>query len=137
MATSTPVSTAASVDIVRDGEVRAVVVTADKPSPIAAYAAAELVAHIETATGKRLAVAGALAMRPDYVIFDEATSMLDAEGREDVLVLRVSDSGEPVWERTTDRGGWLDQLAEVERWVERLEAKIRLLQESGEAENDS
>jgi len=34
---------------------------------------------------QRLAVAGALAMQPAYVVFDEATSMLDAAGREDVL----------------------------------------------------
>jgi len=48
----------AQVDIVRDGEVRAVVVTADKPSLTAAYAAEELAAHIEKATGKRLKVVG-------------------------------------------------------------------------------
>ncbi len=34
---------------------------------------------------QRLALAGALAMRPDYLVLDEPTSMLDAEGRADVL----------------------------------------------------
>lgn len=47
----------AQVSIVKDGEVRAVVVTAAKPSRVAAYAVEELVNHIEKATGKRLPVA--------------------------------------------------------------------------------
>ena len=34
---------------------------------------------------QRLALAGALAMRPDYLVLDEPTSMLDAQGRADVL----------------------------------------------------
>lgn len=36
---------------------------------------------------QRLAVAGAIAMRPRAVAFDEATSMIDPVGREDVLAL--------------------------------------------------
>lgn len=36
---------------------------------------------------QRLAVAGILAMRPDCVVLDEATTMLDPEGRADVLAL--------------------------------------------------
>ena len=47
----------AQVSIVRDGEVRAVVVTAAKPSRVAAYAVEELVSHVEKATGLRLPVA--------------------------------------------------------------------------------
>ena len=47
----------AQVSIVKDGEVRAVIVTAAKPSRVAAYAVEELVNHIEKATGKRLPVA--------------------------------------------------------------------------------
>ena len=46
----------AMVCIVRDDKVRAVVVTAAKPSEVAAYAAKELVYHIEKATGQRLQV---------------------------------------------------------------------------------
>lgn len=34
---------------------------------------------------QRLAIAGTLAMQPDVIIFDEATSMLDPEGRRQVL----------------------------------------------------
>ena len=45
------------VSIVRDGQARAVVVTAARPSPVAAYAVDELVSHIEKATGCRLPVA--------------------------------------------------------------------------------
>jgi len=36
---------------------------------------------------QRLAIAGALAMRPRYVVMDEPTSMLDPEGRSEVLAL--------------------------------------------------
>lgn len=36
---------------------------------------------------QRLAVAGALAMSPDIIILDEATSMLDPQGRTDVLAI--------------------------------------------------
>src|SRR5699024_10089754 len=34
---------------------------------------------------QRVAIAGALAMEPDVLILDEATSMLDPEGRKDIL----------------------------------------------------
>jgi hypothetical protein len=43
--------------LVRDGKVRAVVVMAVKPSPVAAYAVEELVNHVQKATGLRLPVA--------------------------------------------------------------------------------
>jgi hypothetical protein len=46
----------AQVNVVRDGKASAVVVTAVKPTPVAAYAAEELVNHVEKATGQRLAV---------------------------------------------------------------------------------
>ncbi len=36
---------------------------------------------------QRLALAGTLAMEPDYLVLDEPTSMLDAEGRADVLAV--------------------------------------------------
>ena len=49
---------AAQVRVVENGKARAVVVTADKPSLTAAYAAKELVTHIEKATGKRLKLVG-------------------------------------------------------------------------------
>lgn len=46
-----------SLVLVKSGEARSVVVTADEPSPVAEYAAEELVAHIEKATGARLEIA--------------------------------------------------------------------------------
>jgi hypothetical protein len=56
----------AKVSIVRDGKVRAVVVTAVKPSEVAAYAAKELVYHIEKATGQRLQVVVETAIPKGY-----------------------------------------------------------------------
>jgi hypothetical protein len=44
------------VSLVRDGTVRAVVVTGVKPSPVAAYAVEELVSHVKNATGQQLPV---------------------------------------------------------------------------------
>lgn len=46
------------ITLVEKGAPKAVVVTASAPSPIAAYAAEELVKHIELATGARLAIIG-------------------------------------------------------------------------------
>ena len=45
------------VTVVRDGKPNAIIVTAVKPSPVAAYAAEELVAHVKKATGQQLPVA--------------------------------------------------------------------------------
>ena len=45
---------AAQVSLVREGEARAVVVTADRPSPTACYAAEELIYHVARATGVTL-----------------------------------------------------------------------------------
>lgn len=36
---------------------------------------------------QRVAIAGVLTLRPDVIIFDEATSMLDPEGRQDIIKL--------------------------------------------------
>jgi hypothetical protein len=47
----------AEVTLVRDGKVRAVVVTAIKPSAVATYAVEELVNHVKKATGQQLSVA--------------------------------------------------------------------------------
>ncbi|HET6325697.1 MAG TPA: DUF4838 domain-containing protein [Planctomycetaceae bacterium] len=56
----------ADVCLVRDGKVRAVVVTAVKPSPVAAYAVEELVTHVQKATGQRLPVAVETAVPAGY-----------------------------------------------------------------------
>ncbi|MEN6401144.1 MAG: hypothetical protein ABFD94_04310, partial [Armatimonadia bacterium] len=47
---------AAAVTVVTDGKPQAVIVTPDTPLPVETYAAAELVYHIEKATGATLAV---------------------------------------------------------------------------------
>lgn len=36
---------------------------------------------------QRIAIAGVLAMRPDIIVFDESTSMLDPSGREEIFAL--------------------------------------------------
>ncbi|MFP4502858.1 MAG: DUF4838 domain-containing protein [Candidatus Hydrogenedentota bacterium] len=51
------VNTVAQVTLVENGEARAVVVTADEPTPTARYAAEELVSHVAKATGVTLEVA--------------------------------------------------------------------------------
>ncbi len=56
----------AQVQLVNDGEARAVVVTADEPSATAAYAAEELVSHLEKATGHRLEVVKESAIPDGY-----------------------------------------------------------------------
>jgi hypothetical protein len=56
VALAVPVSAAAQVSLVRNGQADAVIVTASTPSPTARYAVEELVRHIELATGVRLPV---------------------------------------------------------------------------------
>jgi energy-coupling factor transport system ATP-binding protein len=45
--------------------------------------------HLSGGQKQRLAIASVLAMQPEVIIFDEATAMLDPQGRHDVLVLMV------------------------------------------------
>lgn len=56
----------AEVTLVRDGKPTAVIVTAAKPSDVAAYGVQELVSHVEKATGQRLPVALETNIPPGY-----------------------------------------------------------------------
>ena len=62
---SGPARAGDAVVLVESGQPRAVVVTAAQPSPVAAYAAKELVVHIEKATGARLPVLSESALAAD------------------------------------------------------------------------
>jgi len=70
------------VNLVRGGHVHAVVVTAVKPSPVAAYAADELVTHVEKATGLRLPVAIETAIPRGYAtrVFIGVTDAAQTQG---------------------------------------------------------
>lgn len=49
--------------------------------------------HLSGGQKQRIAIAGVIAMRPDYIVFDEPTAMLDPRGRQEVLqtMLRLND----------------------------------------------
>lgn len=67
---------------VRDGKINAVVVTAVDPTPVAAYAAQELIDHIEKATGTRLPLAMEASIPSGYAshIFVGATEAARQQG---------------------------------------------------------
>ena len=56
------------VSIVRDGQARAVVVTAARPSQVVAYAVDELVSHVEKATGRRLVLPIDIEPKVEFVL---------------------------------------------------------------------
>lgn len=62
---------------------------------------------------QRLAVAGAVVMRPKYLAFDEATSMIDPSGRADILALMdgIAATGTTVIHVTHD----MDEVARARR----------------------
>ncbi len=71
---------------------------------------------------QRLAVAGAVAMRPRYIAFDEATSMIDPAGRADILALMdsIAASGSGVLHVTHD----MDEAARASRVLALSEGRL-------------
>lgn len=72
-----------------------------------------LVAELSGGQKQRLAIADALAISSDCVVFDEATSMLDPQARQEVLqvVKQLHDQGKTIVWITQ----WLDELPEASR----------------------
>jgi len=64
---------------------------------------------------QRLAIAGALAMRPSYLVLDEPTSMLDPQGRSDVLsiITQLRTAGTGILHVTHDLTDVLDADAVI------------------------
>lgn len=73
---------------------------------------------------QRVAIAGALALRPKILVLDEATSMLDPEGRRDVMdtVSKLNDAGMTVVAITH----FMDEAACADRIVALKNGKIAL-----------
>ena len=64
---------------------------------------------------QRVAIAGVLAMKPDIIIFDESTSMLDPEGRAEIMDVakKLNDSGITVISITHN----MDEAAQADRII--------------------
>jgi len=93
---SLPETILARVSIVENGKARAVVVTADSPSPMALYAAQELIEHVKKATGATLPQTtegslGALSESTPSRIFVGVTRQAASQGI-DVETLRNDDA---------------------------------------------
>ena len=71
---------------------------------------------------QRVAIAGALALRPKILVLDEATSMLDPEGRRDVMetVSKLNDCGMTVVAITH----FMDEAARADRVIALQNGKI-------------
>lgn len=74
---------------------------------------------------QRLAIAGILAMRPDFMILDEATAMLDPAGREDVLntIETVKEQGIAIMMITHS----LEEALRADRVVVMADGRIQLV----------
>ena len=71
---------------------------------------------------QRVAIAGVLAMRPDIIVFDESTSMLDPEGRREILAVarKLNANGITVITITHN----MDEAAQVDRIIALKKGKI-------------
>lgn len=71
---------------------------------------------------QRVAIAGVLAMRPDIIVFDESTSMLDPEGRREILAVarKLNDGGITVITITHN----MDEAAQADRIIALRKGRI-------------
>ena len=71
---------------------------------------------------QRVAIAGVLAMRPDIIVFDESTSMLDPEGRREILAVarKLNANGITVITITHN----MDEAAQADRIIALKKGKI-------------
>ncbi len=85
---------------------------------------------------QRLAIAGALAMEPEYLVLDEPTSMLDPEGRRDVasVIERLGGSGKGILLITHDlaEAARADRVVVLDRGSVLYSGTASLLLERGE-----
>lgn len=73
---------------------------------------------------QRVAIAGVLAMKPDIIIFDESTSMLDPEGRAEIMAVakKLNDSGITVISITHN----MDEAAQADRVIVLRKGRVAL-----------
>jgi energy-coupling factor transport system ATP-binding protein len=78
--------------------------------------------HLSGGQKQRVAIAGVLAMKPDVILFDEATSMLDPEGRAEMLEIMkdLHNEGLTVITITHDMG----EAAQASRLIMMKEGRI-------------
>lgn len=80
--------------------------------------------HLSGGQKQRIAIAGVLAMKPDCIIFDEPTAMLDPQGRNDVMkiIKELSKEGITIILITH----FMEEAAEADRVIIMNEGKILL-----------
>ena len=73
---------------------------------------------------QRVAIAGVLAMKPDIIVFDESTSMLDPEGRAEIMDVakKLNDSGITVISITHN----MDEAAQADRVIVLRKGRVAL-----------
>ena len=80
--------------------------------------------HLSGGQKQRIAIAGVLAMKPDCIIFDEPTAMLDPQGRNDVMeiIKELSKEGITIILITH----FMEEAAEADRVIIMNDGKIML-----------
>lgn len=79
-------------------------------------------AYLSGGQKQRVAIAGILAMNPDYIIFDEATTMLDPLGRDNIIDIakELNEQGKTIIFITHN----LDEISFVKRAIVMAESRI-------------